>query len=118
MIGKFTLGLDENFFKVRNPPETKINYNNCDELKTSIKINDNGPKYTRALNPYEKMVNLAMIEKNGESKMSFKAKAFFEQCLFLSKDPKTAKMDSYNPIFLYMANPNEYRQYRVDHVYQ
>ena len=101
---------DEKMFNILHQKETLINYENCDP-HSSLKIINNGPKYSRYVNPYEKMVNLAMIEKDNSNKINFKSKAFFERALDLSKNPSNAKMDSYNPIFYFIANPSDYRYY-------
>lgn len=113
MIGEFTLGSDEKMFKVTHPAETGVDYTGCDN-PSLVHLKNNGPKYTRPLNPYEKMVNLATIGRDSSNKITFKAKAFYEKAKELSKDPANAKMDNYNPIFYYIANPSEYRFYKYD----
>lgn len=119
LVGEFSLTIDEKLFKKINPPETDINYGfevEKEGFKT-IRIIDNGPKYTRYVNPYEKTVNSAMIdERTSKNKVSFKSKAFFEKAFQFSKDPANAKMDNFNPIFYYIANPNEYRYYNLDSI--
>jgi len=72
----------------------------------------NGPKYTREINPFERMVNMAMIDnKKNIKKFSFKSNAFYKKAVEYSQKPKEAKMDSNNPIYAFIANPNEYRYY-------
>ncbi len=119
LVGEFSLTIDEKLFKKINPPETDIYYG--PEIETegfkSIRIIDNGPKYMRYINPYEKKVNSEMIdERTSRNKISFKSKAFFEKAYQFSKDPANAKMDNFNPIFYYIANPNEYRYYNLDSI--
>jgi hypothetical protein len=100
-----------------NPPETIINYD-CNQKFNHIEINNNGYVYNRILNPYEKMVNNAMIDNiNGGNKISFKSKAFYDKCTELSLTPAIAKMDNRNPIFYYIANPIDYRFYQIDNYY-
>jgi hypothetical protein len=119
LVGEFSLTIDEKLFKKINPPETEINYGpevDNDGFKY-IRIIDNGPKYIRHANPYEKTVNAAMIDEvTSKNKISFKSKAFYEKALQFSKDPVNAKMDKFNPIFYYIANPNEYRFYNLDSI--
>ena len=55
-------------------------------------------------------------ERTSRNKISFKSKAFYEKALQFSKDPIAAKMDKFNPIFYYIANPNEYRYYKLDSI--
>lgn len=77
-----------------------------------LNIVNNGPKYSRYINPYEQMVNSSMLDhQTSVNKFSFKSKAFYEKALELSKTPLTAKMDSFNPIYLYICNPKDYRYY-------
>lgn len=119
LVGEFSLTIDEKLFKKIHPPETEINYGpdvEKDGFKY-IRIMDNGPKYMRYINPYEKTVNSAMIdERTSKNKISFKSKAFYEKAFHYSKDPANAKMDNFNPIFYYIANPNEYRFYNLDSI--
>ena len=119
LVGEFSLTIDEKLFKKINPPETEIVYgteNEADNFK-HIRITNNGPKYSRHANPYEKTVNAAMIdERTSKNKISFKSKAFYEKAIQFSKDPVGAKMDKFNPIFYYIANPNEYRYYNLDSI--
>jgi len=119
LVGEFSLTIDEKLFRKINPPETEINYGpevEKDGFK-NIRIIDNGPKYMRYINPYEKSVNSAMIdERTSKNKISFKSKAFYEKAFQFSKDPANAKMDNFNPIFYYIANPNEYRFYNLDSI--
>ncbi len=116
LIGEFSLTIDEKLFKKINPPETDINYEEDEkDAFTNIRIIDNGVKYSRYINPYEKSVNSAMIDqRTSKNKISFKSKAFYEKASQFSKDPSNAKMDNFNPIFYYIANPNEYRFYNLD----
>ena len=117
LIGEFSLSIDEKLFKKINPPETVINYTPEEQKEgfKHIKFINNAPKYHRNLNPYEKTVNSAMIdEKTSKNIISFKSKAFYEKALQFSKDPANAKMDKFNPIFYYIANPNEYRYFKLD----
>lgn len=119
LVGEFSLTIDEKLFKKINPPETEIKYGSEVEKEgfKNIRIIDNGPKYMRYVNPYEKTVNSAMIdERTSKNKVSFKSKAFFEKASQFSKDPANAKMDNFNPIFYYIANPNEYRFYNLDSI--
>ncbi len=119
LVGEFSLTIDEKLFKKINPPETEIIYGSEVEKEgfKNIRIIDNGPKYKRYVNPYEKTVNSAMIdERTSKSIVSFKSKAFFEKAFQFSKDPASAKMDNNNPIFYYIANPNEYRFYNFDSI--
>lgn len=63
------------------------------------------------------MVNVAMIDtKENCSKFSFKSKAFFEKAVELSQNPQHAKMDSNNPIFLYIYNPKDHRHYHLNSI--
>ncbi len=109
-VGEFTLGVEEKTFYKLNPYETNIDYSNCDKFE-EINYIDNGPKYSRYINPYEKMVNLALIDSEDKNKFSFKSKAFYEKAVDLSQQPKLALMDRYNPIFNFIANPKEYKYY-------
>lgn len=88
-----------------------MEFPNKDKLK-SIKIIENGPQYIREQNPYEKMVNLSMIDiiKNTNS-FSFESKAFYERAIQLSLNPGIAAMNDSNPIFNYIANPKDCRYY-------
>jgi len=119
LVGEFSLTIDEKLFKKINPPETDIKYGSDVENEgfKNIRVIDNGPKYMRYINPYEKTVNSAMIdERTSKNKVSFKSKAFYEKAFQFSKDPANAKMDNFNPIFYYIANPNEYRFYNLDSI--
>ena len=119
LVGEFSLSIDEKLFRKINPPETDINYRKEIEKEgfKNIRIIDNGPKYIRYVNPYEKTVNSAMIdERTSKNNISFKSKAFFDKAFHFSKDPSIAKMDNLNPIFYYIANPNEYRFYNLDSI--
>ena len=49
--------------------------------------------------------------KKNIKKFSFKSNAFYKKAVEYSQKPKEAKMDSINPIFAFIANPNEYRYY-------
>jgi hypothetical protein len=97
-----------------NPYECRIDYENTLEPKR-IQLIDNGPQYSRYINPYEKMVNLAMVDVNQNcNKFSFKAKSFYEKAVQLSQNPSQAKMDANNPIFLHICNPKDYRYYNLE----
>jgi hypothetical protein len=61
------------------------------------------------------MVNMAMIDtKTNIPKFSFKANSFYQRAVELSQSPAMAKMDSNNPLFLYISNPNDYRYYNIE----
>ena len=97
-----------------NPYESRIDYSETEEM-SNIKLIDNQPKYSRYINPYEKMVNLAMIDTNQNiNKFSFKTKAFYEKAVELSQNPSYAKMDQNNPIFLNIYNPKDYKYYNLE----
>lgn len=95
-----------------NPAETTFD-DSYD--KKVLKIINNGPQYTRELNPYEKMVNLSMLDmKENTSKFSFKAKSFYQKAVELSQNPKIAQMDKSNPIYLHFFNPKDFCYYNKD----
>ncbi len=111
-IGNFSLKLDEESFKKLNPPETVFDENYD---KKVLMIINNGPRYVRELNPYEKMVNLAMIDiKENTPKFCFKAKSFYQKAVELSQNPKIAPMDKSNPIYLHFFNPKDFCYYNKD----
>lgn len=106
--------MDEETFKKLHLPETNVDYDihPSKNKNSSIELVYNGPKYTREINPYERMVNMAMMDnKKNQLKFSFKANSFYNKAVEYSKYPKEAKMDSNNPIYAFIANPNEYRYY-------
>ena len=108
--------IDEDTFKKLNPPETRVDYDihPSKNKNSGIELLYNGPKYIREINPYEKMVNMAMIDnKKNRKKFSFKANSFYQKAVEYSQKPKEAKMDSNNPIYAYIPNPNEYRYYHL-----
>jgi hypothetical protein len=106
-----TLGIDETSFKKLHPHESRIDYSNTDKM-SSINLIENGPHYIRHPNPYEKMVNLSMIDINkNTNSFCFESKAFYERAMQLSLNPSIAKMDDSNPIFNYIANPKDCRYY-------
>ena len=73
---------------------------------------NNGRLYSRYINPYEQMVNSSMLDhQTSVNKFSFKSKAFYEKAFELSQIPSIAKMDGFNPIYLHICNPKEYRYY-------
>ena len=102
---------DEETFKKLHLSDTRIDYDKSDQFK-EIKLVDNGSQYSRYINPYEKMVNLAIMDPiHNSNKFSFRARAFYEKAVEYSQTPSIAKMDSFNPIFMYIANPKDYRYY-------
>ena len=105
---------DEETFKKLHPSDTRIDYDKCEKF-TSVKLVNNGPQYSRYINPYEKMVNLAIMDPiQNSNKFSFRAKAFYEKAVEYSQTPSIAKMDSFNPIFMFIANPKDYRYYNFE----
>jgi hypothetical protein len=110
LVGELTLGKSQSLFNSLHPLDFKINSNS-----TALQLVDNGPKYSRYLNPYEQIVNSSMIEQQSATKVfSFKARDFYEKALELSQDPKNAKMDVNNPIYLHIRNPKDYRYYKIE----
>ena len=106
LIGPFTLA----FTSLPNNNECRIDYSNTLQIKHLI-LHDNLPQPEKKLNPYELMVN-GDLENN--KSFSFKAKAFYDQALSLSKMPKYAKLDETNPIYLYVFNQKDHQYYTED----
>jgi hypothetical protein len=106
--------MDEETFKKINSNESRIDYSGTDKM-SCVNLIDNGPKFSRFINPYEKMVNLAMMDTNQNmNKFSFKAKAFYEKAVELSQNPSYGKMDSNNPIFSHIYNPKDDKYYNFE----
>lgn len=108
------MGQSEDLFNKLNLPETRLGYDHSKGEFEHIEFKNNGKKYSRYINPYEKMVNMWMIDMNsGKNKISFETKAFYEKSLELSTQPNKAKMDEHNPIFLHIADSNDCRYYNL-----